>query len=122
MQIYFIAPTGFGVGLTSTSLGLLRALEQGGLKIGFCKPIAQHHPGDTGPEQSSELITRTSSIEPPAPMPLEQTEKYLGDGQLDDLLEQIVQRFHQAAEGKDVMVVEGMGHQTTGGIENEDLE
>ena len=108
MQIYFIAPTGFGVGLTSTSLGLLRALEQGGLKIGFCKPIAQHHPGDTGPEQSSELITRTFSIEPPAPMPLEQTEKYLGDGQLDDLLEQIVQRFHQAAEGKDVMVVEGM--------------
>jgi len=62
MQIYFIAPTGFGVGLTSTSLGLLRALEQGGLKIGFCKPIAQHHPGDTGPEQSSELITRTFSI------------------------------------------------------------
>ena len=108
MQIYFIAPTGFGVGLTSTSLGLLRALEQGGLKIGFCKPIAQHHPGDTGPEQSSELITRTFAIEPPAPMPLEQTEKYLGDGQLDDLLEQIVQRFHQAAEGKDVMVVEGM--------------
>ena len=108
MQIYFIAPTGFGVGLTSTSLGLLRALEQGGLKIGFCKPIAQHHPGDTGPEQSSELITRTFSIDPPTPMPLEQTEKYLGDGQMDDLLEQIVQRFHQAAEGKDVMVVEGM--------------
>ena len=108
MQIYFVAPTGFGVGLTSTSLGLLRALEQGGLKVGFCKPIAQHHPGDTGPERSSELITRTFAIEPPEPMPLEQTEKFLGEGQLDDLLEHIVQRFHQAAEGKDVMVVEGM--------------
>ena len=30
MHTYFIASTGFGVGLTSTSLGLVRALERGG--------------------------------------------------------------------------------------------
>ena len=48
MHTFFIAPTGFGVGLTSISLGLVGALERSGLKVGFFKPIAQPHPGDTG--------------------------------------------------------------------------
>lgn len=47
MQTFFIAPTDFGVGLTSISLGLVRTLERAGLKVGFFKPIAQPHPGDT---------------------------------------------------------------------------
>ncbi len=108
MQTFFIAPTGFGVGLTSTSLGLLRALERGGLKVGFFKPIAQHHPGDQGPERSSELVARTHGLTPPPPMPLTQVERLLGDDQLDELLEACVQRFQQAAQGKDVVIVEGM--------------
>ena len=41
MQTFFIAPTDFGVGLTSISLGLVRTLERAGLKVGFFKPIAQ---------------------------------------------------------------------------------
>ena len=41
MHTFFIAPTGFGVGLTSISLGLVRALQRAGLKVGFFKPIAQ---------------------------------------------------------------------------------
>jgi len=32
MQTFFIAPTDFGVGLTSISLGLVRTLERAGLK------------------------------------------------------------------------------------------
>ena len=55
MQTFFIAPTDFGVGLTSISLGLVRTLERAGLKVGFFKPIAQPHPGDTGPERSTVL-------------------------------------------------------------------
>lgn len=34
MQTFFIAPTDFGVGLTSISLGLVRTLERAGLKVG----------------------------------------------------------------------------------------
>ena len=56
MHTFLIVPTGFGVGLTSISLGLVRALELAGLRVGFCKPIAQQHDGDSGPERSSELI------------------------------------------------------------------
>lgn len=108
MQTFFIAPTDFGVGLTSISLGLVRALERGGLKVGFFKPIAQPHPGDTGPERSSELVARTHGIKPPMPLSLAQVERMLGDGQLDELLEEIIRLYQQACIGNDVVVVEGM--------------
>ena len=108
MQTFFIAPTDFGVGLTSISLGLIRTLERAGLKVGFFKPVAQPHPGDTGPERSTELVARTHGLKPPAPLPLGQVERMLGDGQLDELLEEIITRYQQACIGKDVLVVEGM--------------
>ncbi|ATR81801.1 phosphate acetyltransferase [Pseudomonas sp. HLS-6] len=108
MQTFFIAPTDFGVGLTSISLGLVRTLERAGLKVGFFKPIAQPHPGDTGPERSTELIARTHGLKPPKPLSLAHVERMLGDGQLDELLEEIVTLYQQACEDKDVVVVEGM--------------
>lgn len=108
MHTFFIAPTGFGVGLTSISLGLIRALQRAGLKVGFFKPIAQPHPGDAGPERSSELVARTHGLLPPQSLPLAQVERMLGDGQLDELLEEIVRLHQQVAEGMDVLIVEGM--------------
>ncbi|HIQ42785.1 phosphate acetyltransferase [Pseudomonas sp. BMW13] len=108
MHTFFIAPTGFGVGLTSISLGLVGALERSGLKVGFFKPIAQPHAGDLGPERSSELIARTHGLHSPKPLPLSHVERMLGDGQLDELLEEIISLYQQAAAGKDVVIVEGM--------------
>ncbi|HSC82463.1 MAG TPA: phosphate acetyltransferase, partial [Pseudomonas sp.] len=98
----------FGVGLTSISLGLVRALQRAGLKVGFFKPIAQPHPGDLGPERSSELIARTLGLTPPKPLALTVVEHMLGDGHLDELLEQIVSLYQEAAVGMDVLIVEGM--------------
>jgi len=108
VHTFFIAPTGFGVGLTSISLGLIRALQQAGLRVGFYKPVAQLHPGDLGPERSSELVARTHGLCAPAPLPLSEVEHMLGDGELDELLEKVVSQFQQVAADKDVVIVEGM--------------
>ncbi len=108
MHTFFIAPTGFGVGLTSISLGLVGALQRAGLKVGFFKPIAQPHKGDLGPERSSELIARTHDLHSPNPLSLAHVERMLGDGQLDELLEEIISLYQEAAAGKDVVIVEGM--------------
>jgi phosphate acetyltransferase len=108
MHCFFIAPTGFGVGLTSTSLGLVRALELAGLQVGFLKPVAQPHPGDAGPERSTELVARTHGLKPPMPLGQSQVERMLADGQLDELLDEITGLYQQAAQGKDVVIVEGM--------------
>ncbi|TDL96203.1 phosphate acetyltransferase [Stutzerimonas stutzeri ATCC 17588 = LMG 11199] len=108
MHTLFLAPTGFGGGLNSISLGLIRALESAGLKVGFFKPIAQPFPVDQGRERSCILVERTLNLTSPEPLPLEQVERQLADGEVDLLLEDVVSRFQQVAVGKDVVIVEGM--------------
>ncbi|TWH77469.1 phosphotransacetylase [Azomonas agilis] len=108
MHALFLAPTGFSVGLNSISLGLFRALEQAGLKVGFFKPIAQPFPLDQGRERSCLLVERALGYTAPDPIPLEQVEHQLANGDLDLLLEEVVSRYQQAAAGKDVVIVEGM--------------
>lgn len=108
MHTLFLAPTGFGGGLNSISLGLIKSLEQAGLKVGFFKPIAQLLPGDIDQERSCVLVERTLGINSPAALAQSQVERQLASGDLDLLLEEVVQRFQQAAAGKDVVVVEGL--------------
>ncbi|UVO18983.1 phosphate acetyltransferase [Stutzerimonas stutzeri] len=108
MHTLFLAPTGFGGGLNSVSLGLIRALESAGLKVGFFKPIAQPFPVDQGRERSCILVEKTLNLPSPEPLALEQVERQLADGELDLMLEEVVSRFQNAAAGKDVVIVEGM--------------
>ncbi|MDV7212836.1 phosphate acetyltransferase [Azotobacter beijerinckii] len=108
MHTLFLAPTGYAVGLNSISLGLIRALEQSGLKVGFFKPIAQPFPIDQGRERSCLLVERTLGRSTPEPVLLDQVERQLADGDIDLLLEEVVSRYQQAAAGKDVVIVEGM--------------
>ena len=108
MHTFLIAPTDFGVGLTSISLGVVAALQRSGLKVGFLKPVAQTHAGNVGPEHATELITRTLAIRSPTPLTQAHVESLLSDGQLDRLLESVVALHQQAAQNVDVVVVEGM--------------
>ena len=108
MHTFFLSPTGFGVGLTSVSLGLIRALERNGLRVHFLKPIAQPHRGDSGPERSTALISQAIGLQPPLPLDLHDVEQRLGNGELDEVMEDIVSRYREAAQGADVVVVEGM--------------
>jgi len=104
---FFVVPTGPGVGLTSVCLGLVRALEQGGLRVGFIKPIRQ--PGDdAGPERSTEFVRRGARIEPGQPLAYAEAEGLLTAGRRSELLQALVGRFEAAAVGADVVVVEGL--------------
>ena len=108
MRTFFLAPTRYGVGLTSVTLGLVRALDNLGLRVKFFKPIAQLHIGDTGPERSTKLVQRIMDHEPPTPITSHRAEDLLGDNKGDVLMEEIVALFEQASRDCDVMVVEGL--------------
>ena len=95
MHTFLLAPTGFGVGLSSVSLGVVQALLRSGLKVGFFKPIAQPHPDDTGPERSSALMEATHGIRQPKALSLAYVERMIGNGQLDELMEEIVSMHQQ---------------------------
>ncbi|HZW27010.1 MAG TPA: phosphate acetyltransferase, partial [Trueperaceae bacterium] len=105
--VLLLVPTEGRVGLTSVSLGLLRALERRGLRVGFAKPIRQ--PGDDGgPERSTTFAKGTTQLDPPEPLPFARAEAYLAAGRRHELMQEAVALFQRAAEGKDVMVVEGL--------------
>ncbi|WOG26740.1 phosphate acetyltransferase [Endozoicomonas sp. 8E] len=108
MRTFFLAPTRYGVGLTSVSLGLVRALDTLGLRVKFFKPIAQLHTTDKGPERSTRLAQRIMDHEPPTPITTQRVENLLGDNKGDEIMEEIVALFDDASEGAEVVVVEGL--------------
>lgn len=99
-----VAPTGHRVGLTSTCLGLVAALDRAGIPVGFAKPVAQ--PG-LGPDQSADLVGRISPLRPAPSIPAEHAEQLLGQRRLDDLMEEVV-ALTEPLSGCDVVVVEGL--------------
>ena len=103
----YLVPTGTGVGLTSISMGLVRALDRSGITAGFVKPVAQLFRGDTGPERSTYVIRNTTELLPPTPMPYEEADRQIMNGDLDGLMESIMENYQEVADHVDV-VVEGL--------------
>lgn len=105
-HVYYLAPTGPGVGLTSVSIGLLHALDQLGTRVAFLEPIAQ--PGAQGPDRSTHFASIGTDLRPPAPLPFAAAEELLRQGKEALLLEEVVARFQQVAQDADVVIVEGV--------------
>ena len=59
-----LIPTGTSVGLTSVSLGVIRAMERKGVRLSVFKPIAQPRSGGDTPDQTTTIIRKNSSIPP----------------------------------------------------------
>ena len=103
----FIAPTDLRSGLTSVCMGMVRALDHIGVRVGFFKPIAQSSHGDDL-DQSVHFIRARTDLNPPDPIGLQQAQKRVNRGESDQLMEDIVERYHEAARNVDVVVVEGL--------------
>ena len=105
MQIFYLIPTRPNVGLTSVTLGLIRALQRQGFRVGFAKPVAQQN---TEIENSLHFAHAICSIEAPPPLSILQANKQLAAGEQPELLEEIVSLCLRAADGADVLVAEGL--------------
>ena len=107
-RIVLVVPTGHGVGLTATCLGLVEALLQQAVNVGFYKPLAQ--PGPAGPvtDRSTGLVRLTTALRPPEPIAAQEVERRLGDGALDSLMEDVLAAAEPLLREHDVLVVEGL--------------
>jgi len=103
-----LVPVGFGVGLTSVSMGIVHALERHGTKVNFFKPVAQPSHGDNGPERSSAIIGKNPNIKPPLSFTPAYVANLVSSDRADTLLEEIVERAQQALQGNDILVIEGL--------------
>jgi phosphate acetyltransferase len=104
----FIAPVGIKVGLTSVTLGLVRALDNRGIRVGFCKPIGQVMGRDEGPERSTHFIRQTTPLHPAPPISLEDAERLVLAGHREELMRRVMAEFHQSATDADLVIVEGL--------------
>ncbi len=102
-----VVPSGPRVGLTSACLGLLRALDERGVHVGFFKPLGQPR-SDGSPDGSAELVRGLTATDVEQALPAQQMEELLGSGGLDSVLEEVLSRWQPAAYDHDVVVVEGL--------------
>jgi phosphate acetyltransferase len=103
-----VAPTGHGVGLTATCLGLVGALQERGVDVGFFKPLAQPQARGTGSDRSTALLRLTSTLRPPEPIPAELVERRLSENAVDTLMEDVVAAAEPVIAAHDVVIVEGL--------------
>jgi phosphate acetyltransferase len=104
----YLAPCGAKVGLTSVALGLVRALDNRGVRVAFCKPIGQPLARSTGPERSTHFIRATTSLRPALPISLDEAERLISADRSDELMERVMRDFHESASDADVVIVEGL--------------
>lgn len=111
-----LVPVGRSVGLTTISLGLVRAMEQYGTNINFYKPIAQpaessrrgREPTADSYELSTDIIRHSSALAPPEPFSLAYAEQLFRDGNVGLLMEQIVGRLESSVSSDQIVVIEGL--------------
>ncbi|RRZ94689.1 phosphate acetyltransferase [Erwinia sp. 198] len=103
-----LIPTGTSVGLTSVSLGVIRAMERKGVRLSVFKPIAQPRTGGDSLDQTTLIIRKNSAIPAAEPLQMSRVESLLGANQQDVLMEEIIARYHENTSDAEVVLVEGL--------------
>ncbi|WP_340607774.1 phosphate acetyltransferase [Xenorhabdus bharatensis] len=102
-----LIPTGTSVGLTSVSLGVIRSMEQKGVRLSVFKPIAQ--PRNSGSQDRTTTIIRShTSIHAAEPLAMSHVESLLATNKKDVLMEEIVANYHANTKDAEVVLIEGL--------------
>lgn len=103
-----LIPVGSSVGLTSVSLGLVRAMQQQGLKVNFFKPMGQPRHGDDEAEKSTTIINQLGIIKSAPPLTSAYVEDMISNDKMGELLEEIIALYEHYSDGEDIGIIEGL--------------
>jgi phosphate acetyltransferase len=109
MRTYYLAPVGTNAALTSIALGTVRALERQRIRAAFIKPVADNYPGEEG-ESSVAFAQALFKIKVPKPFSIDYVENLISQGLKEQLLEEMVAMKGLAEKDVDLLVVEGLAH------------
>ena len=120
----FLAATGQNRGKTTASLGLIAAIRDRGLRVGFVKPVGQRYlvvDGTRADEDAvlmSELFGFPDALNDMSPVTLPRgfTTDYILGRVREDLEAQVLASFARVAAEKDLVVIEGTGHAGVGAV------
>ncbi|MEC7839007.1 MAG: AAA family ATPase [Chlamydiota bacterium] len=124
----FIAATGQNVGKTTICLGVIAALQKRIGKVGFIKPVGQHHvkvENDISVDKDAYLFKKYFDLDSPWPstspviIPAGFTRRFLdGEFSSEHMLDNIKRSFQEISSEHAFTVVEGTGHVGVGSIVN----
>lgn len=120
----FLAATGQNRGKTTTSLGLMAAIRDRGLRLGFLKPVGQRYlvVDGTRADEDAVLIGEVFSLPDalndmsPVTLPRHFTTDFILGRIDDDLGAQVRNAYDRVAADKDLVVIEGTGHAGVGAV------
>ena len=120
----FLAATGQNRGKTTTSLGLMAAIRDRGLRLGFLKPVGQRYlvVDGTRADEDAVLIGEVFSLPDalndmsPVTLPRHFTTDFIMGRIGDDLGAQVRAAYGRIAADKDLVVIEGTGHAGVGAV------
>ncbi|MFC4450133.1 phosphotransacetylase family protein [Halorussus aquaticus] len=125
MKTILVTATEESTGKTAVALALAKLAAERGLSVGYMKPKGTRLQSNVGktldedPMLARELLdldAEMHDLEPVVYSPTFVEQAIRGREDPDELREQVRESFDSLAEGKDLMVVEGGGKLTTGGI------
>ena len=120
----FIAATRQNEGKTTTSLGLLAAIQKSHPRVGYIKPVGQRFVeiDEQKIDEDTVLMDRVYKLNCPlvdmSPIAVEPdfTRKYLESSNYDALVRKIQKAFDRVAWEKDFVLCEGSGHAGVGSV------
>src|SRR4029078_7082578 len=120
----FIAATRQNEGKTTTSLGLLAAIQKSHPRVGYIKPVGQRFVeiDEQKIDEDTVLMDRDYQLNCPlvdmSPIAVEPdfTRKYLESSNYDTLVKKIQKAFDRVAWEKDFVLCEGSGHAGVGSV------
>lgn len=120
----YVAATRQNDGKTTVCMGLISALLERGLRVGYMKPVGQRivKSGDAVVDEDVLLIKAIYDLcgdlqdTSPIGIPRGFTEQYIRGQITSDLPDRIVQSFENLSRQCDILIVEGTGHAGVGSI------
>ncbi|NDR55194.1 phosphate acetyltransferase [Aliiruegeria sabulilitoris] len=108
-KVLFLASANHDAGLTSMALGLARALQREGLSVAFSKPISQSPIGAGGTSDPSVAFARDLCKLPiTGTLPLSRAKDLVAAGEMDGLMDEVVDLLDELNGDHDILVVEGL--------------
>ena len=101
-----VVPANHASGVKAVCHGLVHALDERGVDVGYVKPLG--HPTAYGHDPAAALAKLATGIDSPDSIPAAQIESHLSSGQSDTLMEDVIALCEPVLEGHEVVIVEGL--------------
>ncbi len=104
MHSFFVAPIAAGTGLSSVCMGLVRALDQIGVRVAHFKPIAQSDTQELNRTHLASEFPHSTHIQ----LSLHYAQQMMARNKADLLMEEILNNWQRYQGEADVVIVEGL--------------